>query len=365
MHRLFDPAAYVFNPNSLLPLASTLSLWAMLIFLGMKSGDRRLRRAFAMFNGLISIWTGALALAMSVADRELALGLGRFTIAVLCFAGPLALHFGSALLRKPLGLIWPMALGVAVATAGLSLESPKVVSDVWRPPWGGYYPKAGPWLGYVIAPVLLGVLASSLWELMHARKARALRRRQLVYVAASQCMGLLGGVDLLGVYEKQTFPVAWATALLSTALVLYTIAEHRLLGIRTVAHRSVGWAVLSLFVIPPIFLVARQTGGLGWDHPVQTMMLLVVLFVGTRTYLSQIAPRFSKLQGGAVREALAELAAAFGERAVGARSAEEVRAGLVDDSRRHARRAHTAGDARIGRRLAHAAGNRRTPAARQ
>src|SRR5262249_9301467 len=160
-------------------------------------------------------WTGALALAMSVADRELALALGRATIAVLCFSGPLAMHFASALLRKPLGLIWPIMLGVAVATAGLSLESPKVVPDVWRPPWGGFYPKAGPWLGYVITPVLLGVFASAMWELLHARKARALRRRQLIYVAASQCMGLLGGIDLFGVYERQTFPVAWATALLS------------------------------------------------------------------------------------------------------------------------------------------------------
>ena len=325
MNRLFDASAYVFNPNSLLPLASTLALWAMLIFLGVKSGDRRLRRAFAMFIGLISIWTGALALAMSVADHGLALALGRLTIAVLCFAGPLAMHFGSALLRRSLGLLFPIGVGVAVACAGLSLTSPKVVSDVWRPPWGGFYPSAGPWLPYVIAPVLLGVLGAALWELKHARHARALRRRQLIYVAASQAMGLLGGIDLFGVYEKQTFPVAWATALLSTALVLYTIAEHRLLGIRTVAHRSVGWAVLSLFVIPPIFLVSRQSGGLGWDHPVPTTLVLAVLFVGTRLYLSQFAPRISKLQGGAVREALAELAAAFGERGVGARSAEEVR----------------------------------------
>ena len=325
MNRLFDASAYVFNPNSLLPLASTLALWAMLIFLGVKSGDRRLRRAFAMFIGLISLWTGFLALAMSVADHDLALALGRLTIAVLCFAGPLALHFGSALLRRSLGLFGPIMLGVAVACAGLSMTSPKVVPDVWQPPWGGFYPKAGPWLPPVIAPVLLGVLAAALWELKHARHARALRRRQLIYVAASQAMGLLGGIDLFGVYEKQTFPVAWATALLSTALVLYTIAEHRLLGIRTVAHRSVGWAVLSLFVIPPIFLVSRETGGLGWDHPVPTTLVLAVLFVGTRLYLSQLAPRVAKWQGGSVREALAELAAAFGERAVGARSAEEVR----------------------------------------
>jgi signal transduction histidine kinase len=325
VNRLFDASAYVFNPNSLLPLASTLALWAMLIFLGVKSGDRRLRRAFAMFIGLISLWTGALALAMSVADHTLALALGRLTIAVLCCAGPLALHFASALLRKSLGLLFPIAVGVSVATAGLSLTSPKVVSDVWRPPWGGFYPSAGPWLPYVIAPVLLGVLAAAVWEVKHARHARALRRRQLIYVAASQVMGLLGGIDLFGVYEKQTFPVAWATALLSTALVLYTIAEHRLLGIRTVAHRSVGWAVLSLFVIPPIFLVSRGSGGLGWDHPVPTTLVLAVLFVGTRLYLLQLAPRVSKIQGGPVREALAELAAAFGERAVGARSAEEVR----------------------------------------
>jgi signal transduction histidine kinase len=323
--RLFSPAVYFFNPNALLPIASTFAQWAMLIFLGVKSGDPRLRRAFALFMAVISVWTGSLAMAMCCRDPAPARIVARLTIVALCFGAPSSLHFTRVLLRRPIGLFWPVSLGVAVATGALTLGSNKVVAGVWQPPWGGFYPQAGPWLLPTVAPAFLGVCIGVAFELVEARRARSLRRRQLIYTAASQGLGLLGAVDLLGVYGHASFPIVWATAALSTALILYSIAEHRLLGIRTVAHRSVVWALLSLGVIPPIYLAARAVGGLGFAHPLPTLAVLAALFVGTRLHLEWVAPRLAQWQGGPLRQALAELAGAFGERAVGARSPEEVK----------------------------------------
>jgi len=323
--RLFDPTAYAFNPNALLPIAATLALCALLIFLGVKPGEPRLRRAFALYTTLMLCWTGGLALIMSVNDSTLGLWLSRLTVGVLSFAGVLAIQFSIVLLRRALGPAWAALLGLHAGLAALTLTTGKIVAGVWQPPWGGRYAIAGPWFPLLVLAGVGELLLAAGMGLRAARRAHGLRRRQLLYVAASQLVGLLTALDVAGLYRRPRFPMAWLTVLLSMGLVFYSIAAHRLLGIRTVAHRSVGWAILSLLLIPPIFMIAHATGGLGFAHPVATAGVVLALFVGTRLYLSRLQPLLVRWQGGHRREALSELCAALGERAVGARSAEEVR----------------------------------------
>ena len=318
---LLDSLGFHWNPLASGPFGAAVATALAFSFIAAKPGDRRVQRAFLLLAAIAFAWCTSVGLIACVSDPGSARVIARLGVCAVILSGPASLRFSAALLRRPverleqMSRVWAALLLLSAGATRLVLD------DVWAPPWGGLYPTAGPLFLVVAASLSLQFSIAGLLLLREERRLEpSLRRLQLRWVLASIAVGALGTVDVLGGYRRPLFfPIGWACGLVSVGIVLYATAAHRLMDIRTVALRSVGWTVASLLILPLSWGAYRLEGRLGLDAPIPTVVLLATLLVLARLYVALARPWIDRLLDSR-RLALYDLVIAFAERALACRT---------------------------------------------
>lgn len=321
VHALLDGIGFQWNPLAAGPFGAALASALAFVFIAGKPGDRRVQRAFLLLAAIAAVWCASVGLIFCVRDAAAARFLSRLGVGAVILSGPGSLRFAGAMLRRPVGRLEHASRLWTLVAFAVAAATPLMIADVWAPPWGGLYPVAGPLFLPISGSLSLQFTVAGYQLLVEERRLEpSLRRLQLRWVLASILVGAFGSFDVLGGYQRPLFPpIGWACGLLSVGIVLYATAAHRLMDIRTVALRSVGWTAASLLILPLAWAAFRLEGRLGLDAPLPTAVLLVTLVVFARLYVAHARPWIDRLLD-ARRLALYDLVIAFAERALACRT---------------------------------------------
>jgi signal transduction histidine kinase len=304
-------------------------LLGVLALIAFKRGDRRLQRAFMLIDAAAMVWCFALAATLCARTAEAGIAVSRVAMFAVVFTGPGALRFADAMLRRKADALEYGSLAVTLLLATLGPTTDLLFDGVWAPPWGGLYPKAGPLFPIIVLALGVQYMIGG-YRVLRAERGMppSLRRRQLRYVLASIGIGAIGTVDVLGGYLVPIFPIGWACGFASVLVVLYATAAHRLMDMRQVATRTVVWTAVSLLVLPASYFAWRLEGRLGLDAPLPTAVLLAMLLVCARLYVTHARPWLDRVID-ARHLALGDLVVAFAERALACRTPLALRELLV------------------------------------
>ncbi|HEY7954728.1 MAG TPA: HAMP domain-containing sensor histidine kinase [Polyangia bacterium] len=324
------------RPEAVPPLLGAAAQLGFTLFLIARPGERRVHLWFAAVSLCAGTWSVASALILAVPASDLALGrhLAELAFVAISFAGPVSLRFATLLARAPARFDRAaVALGLVCAVAIVAFPS---LTQVKPRPGGGLWPIACP--SFAIAAI--SALPPMLYGIERVRRAwRALkpcvRRRQLGWAWAALMVGALGGTDARTLFVD-SYPLGWLTGSLSCVLLVYSLAQRRLMAFQTFARQSllglagalsVGGVVLALAWICSLGTSREELRLL--SAPRLLAAGAFALFLLSRLWVGAIEPALSKVLGRRrrrIERAIAELE----RRSLGARSTAEVEAQLGD-----------------------------------
>ena len=321
--------ALVGHPQSLPPLAGALAQVALALYLVVKTGERGVRSWFALIAFSSAIWSmgSALSLAAGPLDEALARSCAQASFAAIAIIGPSALEFAAALARRRTRAGWPaLVLGIAVAATvlfvpSLTRVSPRISSGWWPSPCPGVFLAALSSIPAmlagtaVIARVWLGLLPSR-------------RRRQLGWAMAALLMGACGSVDLYTLFASDAYPIGWATGTLSSLILFYAIAQHRLMAIRTFLQQT-AVAFVSVLASAAVGVGLALAGPPVVRAPVVAAVAAGILFLAMRVWMRAVEPTLAKLLARRHRR-IDRAIAALERRSLDARDTDAVEAQLKD-----------------------------------
>jgi signal transduction histidine kinase len=268
------------NPLALLPLTCCA--------VGVRLATLTIRRAPGLAAAGIgaATWNGCVALAACLEPSPLVLWLARLSLAAtFVIAAGLLVYLVDAA-RLPARRAWSAA-GIAVAAAGalLALGDPLVLAGVRRVGWGGGYGVAGAHVGAALALLALLLLLPFVRAALALRGApRSRRRRQLAHAVAAVAIGLLGGIDVLGVLGHDVPPIGWATSTVALVLLTASLVRLQLVSARTAFVETRFWALFVAGTFLPLFGITLLAAGWGgWRNVLGRGLALVALgLVGAR-----------------------------------------------------------------------------------
>jgi|GEM_PF-4861712 len=262
-------------------------------------GRGQARRAFLgllLGIGVVLITVGVVRLA---ADKLTALWSIRLAEAAAALVPAVGIEFASAITgrlaqSRPLrGLSWTVGLGVAALTIG----TPWVVTGV-RLSEFGFMGIPGQLFPTLLADMSLALAVP--WLFFLARRNSRLRRQreQLLVLALSGMVAMLGFSDILPMLGIDLPPLGWFPLSLGALGLLYALARHRLLDVRLALSRAALWALLSLvgalpFVVLGV-LVVDELRFVPWP---ELLLACLVLVGAMRLYLVTVQARLDTMVG--------------------------------------------------------------------
>ena len=256
------------NPFALSGWLVCLTSLAMGGFALAKDPASPLTRRWAIFTLSVAAWGGGVAWIAQDRDPETALLAWRITYVLgVVWITPLFHHFTLVFCAlqhdsKQRRILLAQYV-IATLFLPLILFSPWVIAGV-RPVFSAafYYNVAGP----VFYPYFIWwtglVLYSHNLIFQSYRRESGLKRRQLRYVLAAFVLSYsTGALCYLPAFGIDVYPYGNFGIAVYPVIITYAMGAHRLMGIRTVVHKTIAWAALSSLVVLPsigLFLLSHE-----------------------------------------------------------------------------------------------------------
>jgi signal transduction histidine kinase len=305
---------------SLPPLIAGAGSLGLVLYIVAK-GATPLRLRFVSSALASSAWSLCIAVSLATQSSELGLWTARVGCASIALLGACNFSLASALVRVRSPIRWPLYVLPSVAAA-LCLLGPNALVVELRPN-GGYWPlpSASIWMA-------IGAGALPLFYAMYLlrRAAQALppcrHRRQLDWAFYGMVLATASCLDLNTVFTRG-YPLAWLFCALSTAMLFYAVAEHRLVGTRTLIRYALISAVgVFALSIAAAFMKVALPAVHARQGPKRTILFLG-MFAVMRIWVRYVEPALSYFfawRGHRIERSLAE----FERRSLSARSTDDV-----------------------------------------
>lgn len=295
MPGLLDPHAYHWNWHALpLMLTGTITfLVGLFIFIHNQRAPSN--RFFFFLTLSINLWLWGNAFMYMANDGALAVWFYRW----VSFAG---VAFLSTSLFN-FSVYW-LGMGETAKRLGRwGLVGSVISYFVALGPWGfptyrtyswGYFPHYGPFTKAFIFPFLayfLGAFYNYASRLKY--ESDLFKRKQIQWISVGFWISLIGALDYLPkVFYVNYYPIGFVPVLVWILMVAYAIIRYRAMDIHTVIHRTIMWAVTSLFFLFPVAALAYL--GRDWLarlHPLIFSTVIVSVLLLFQSYARAVQPR--------------------------------------------------------------------------
>lgn len=272
------------------------------VIAGLRGPSTRLLRLWSLFATCAGSFGVTLAACGMVEDRVLGEILVRagVTAGVLCLLTLFlfALEFsGPSVARRPVAFAYSLA---ALTLLALLWGSDLVVAGAFSSEFAHSAPDAGPLIPLYLGYAAVGWLTPMFLFYRAIRSSSGLRRTQAGYMLLAFVVGCIATVSsiLPSVFDSHSLLSISPTLLLALFPLIITCAmvRHRLWEVRTIAHQTAIWVILSAgLVLPVSFAVLALWPVIDELGPVEITAVLVGFFLVAHLYLRWAQPKLDHL----------------------------------------------------------------------
>ncbi len=226
------------------------------IFVYLKNRSSNINKYGMLINLCVSLWTFGLFGRDISSEKTTALFFVRLCYVGSIFVPAFFIHFVNSLLKLTKNRLTLLFYALAFIFLAFDFTS-LLIKDV-RPILSfRYYGVPGPiYPFYTVSQ--LGIIAYGHYVLIkHFKYAKGQTRNQIRYVLAAAIIGFLGGITtFLPTFNIKIFPFGFYFVSVYVVIISYAIAKHRLMDINVVLKKGTTYALLTLLLFVPSFLLA-------------------------------------------------------------------------------------------------------------
>lgn len=239
----------------LIAAIASLALGVLVFRFGPRNSTSRVLIALEM---VLACWNLNFFVLYSVGNEDLAFQMTRVLRSVAVFLPAVILHLAGCISRQG-GRRWNLVLGVDYAISLVLLVAnllDLLVVDLGRNAWG-FHSIGGPLYDVFSLSVLGNFLGSTaLMFYWYRRSTEPRMRLQLKFwLLGSGIAFPLGLTNLLPAYGLPVYPLGSLGSVLWAGVVTYAIIRHRLMDIDLVLTKGGSYAIVSLVLIVPAFIL--------------------------------------------------------------------------------------------------------------
>ncbi|MBI5182509.1 MAG: hypothetical protein HZA06_06330 [Nitrospirae bacterium] len=300
MDSILNPSNYSFNPYALPPFfASIFLLFLGILVLSKKTGSI-VNRSYFLFNFSISVYQLGEGILFLSNNDEAANLIFRY----LCMPGVVYITINGyllslAMLNKIKEQMRFLIIGYILFSVILLyvFSTDLITSGVHETPWG-YYGTAGRFAYLFVLPfVLYAILTLKNFFFSYKDAETSTKRLQMLYMLIGLVIGFISILGFLPWYGIDIYTFEFLPITIYTSVLAYTIIRYKLMDIRTVFHKTAAWAVISILVFIPLYIVIVILHE-RWEHLLSHEMIAAIYFfliLFYYFYLKAIQPRIDHL----------------------------------------------------------------------
>ncbi|OGV45401.1 MAG: hypothetical protein A2X46_00760 [Lentisphaerae bacterium GWF2_57_35] len=295
--QILNPQDYAWSWWSLPPMMVSVyfvAMWALIFSKTRFSGSSF---AFGIYSISAIVWMGSYAICFSATEPDTAMFWCWSAYAGIPFIAVAMYHFTVEFTKRYSQRKWVLLSYLAMSCFWPFTRTDYFLRGAHRYFWG-YYPLRAGWLYdlFLVSFVVFWLLG--LRNLLATLKTETsdLRKKQLRMLCAAFFVATLAFVDFAAKYDIVVYPFGYIPVSIFLTMIFYAITQYRLLGIETVVHRTVLWALASLTILAPVYVF-----WIYWmpSHPVRTAigmtLISFALFVIYTLHGQYVQPRIDHL----------------------------------------------------------------------
>jgi serine phosphatase RsbU (regulator of sigma subunit) len=294
---ILSPQSYEWSWWSLPPILVSVYFFALWLLIFSKARFSGSSFAFAIYSFSAMIWLLSYATCFSSASSDVALVWCWNAYAGISFIAVAMYHFTVEFTKRLSQRKWVLLSYVVMMLFLPLTRTPHFIGGLHHWFWG-YYPYRAGWLYDVFLGSFMVFWLLGIRNLLATLRVETsdLKKKQLRMLCAAFFVGTTAFVDFAAKYDIGIYPFGYIPVTIFLTMIFYAITQYHLMGIETVVHRTILWALASLTIMVPVYLFwAFWTQSHTVYTALEMTLISFVLFVIYTLHSRYIQPRIDHL----------------------------------------------------------------------